>query len=74
MQAALIQDFERITPPLKVIADIERLKPFETDAFISHRALPLCAVLPESEAQVVAIVKACNVDRKSTSLNSSHRP
>ena len=61
MQAALIQDFERITPPLKVIADIERLKPFETDAFISHRALPLCAVLPESEAQVVAIVKACNV-------------
>ena len=61
MQAAVIQDFERITPPLKVIADIERLKPFETDAFISHRALPLCAVLPESEAQVVAIVKACNV-------------
>lgn len=44
MQAAVIRDFERITPPLKVIADIERLKPFETDAFISHRALPLCAV------------------------------
>ena len=61
MQSALIQDFQRITPPLKIIADTERLKPFETDAFISHRALPLCAVLPESEAQVVAIVKACNV-------------
>ena len=61
IEAALIQDFESITPRLKVIADIERLKPFETDAFISHRALPLCAVLPESEAQVVAIVKACNV-------------
>ena len=60
MQSALIQDFQRITPPLKIIADTERLKPFETDAFISHRALPLCAVLPESEAQVVAIVKACN--------------
>ena len=60
MHAALIQDFQRITPPLKIIADTERLRPFETDAFISHRALPLCAVLPETELQVVKIVKACN--------------
>ena len=60
MHAALIQDFQRIAPPLKIIADTERLKPFETDAFISHRALPLCAVLPETELQVVEIVKACN--------------
>ncbi|MCY7387282.1 MAG: FAD-binding protein [Burkholderiales bacterium] len=60
MHAPLLADFQRITPTLKVIADTERLKPFETDAFISHRALPLCAVLPESEAQVVEILKACN--------------
>ena len=60
MRADLIKDFQRIAPPLKIIADVERLKPFETDAFISHRAVPLCAVLPESEAQVIAIVKACN--------------
>ena len=61
VHTALIKDFERIMPPIKIIADAERHKPFETDAFISHRALPLCAVLPESEAQVVAIVKACQV-------------
>lgn len=60
MHAALLADFESILPPLRIIADRERLKPFETDAFISHRAVPMCAVLPESEAQVVAIVKACN--------------
>ena len=57
--AALLEDFQRVAPQLRIISDIERLKPFETDAFISHRAMPLCAVLPESEAQVVAIVKAC---------------
>ena len=61
MHSELLADFQRITPPLKIIADVERLKPFETDAFISHRAVPLCAVLPESEAQVMAIVKACNL-------------
>ncbi len=60
MHAALINDLKRITPPLRIISDTERLKPFETDAFISHRALPLCAVLPDSEAQVAAIVKVCN--------------
>ena len=60
MHAELIADFQRISPPLKLIADTERLKPFETDAYISHRALPLCAVMPDTESQVVEIVKACN--------------
>ena len=60
MHAALLADFQRITPPPRVIADTERLRPFETDAFISHRALPMCAVLPDCEAQVASIMKACN--------------
>ena len=61
MNAALLEDFSRITPPLKVIADHERLRPFETDGFISHREMPMCAVLPENEAQVAAIVRSCSV-------------
>src|SRR5205085_11408016 len=44
---------------LSVIADEEGLKPFETDAFISRRETPMLAALPETEAQVQAIVKAC---------------
>ena len=60
MNPALLEDFARITPPLNVIADHERLRPFETDAFISHRAMPMCAVLPEDEAQVAAILRACS--------------
>jgi glycolate oxidase len=59
MTTALLADFSRITPSLNVIADDERLKPFETDAFIGHRATPLCAVLPQSESQVADVLRAC---------------
>ena len=49
----------RAIPSLAVIADDEGLKPFETDAFISHRETPMLAALPETEAEVQAIVRAC---------------
>lgn len=58
--SGLLADFSRITPSLNVIVDVERLRPYETDAFISHRAVPMCAVLPETEAQVSAILKSCS--------------
>jgi glycolate oxidase len=59
-RAAMLADLRAIRPALAVIADDEGLKPFETDAFISHRETPMLAVLPESEEQVRAIVKACH--------------
>jgi glycolate oxidase len=49
----------RIQPRLSIISDQEGLKPFETDALISHRETPMLAVLPESEGQVRDVVKAC---------------
>jgi len=49
----------RAIPSLAVICDDEGLKPFETDAFISHRETPMLAALPETEAEVQAIVRAC---------------
>ena len=48
-----------IRPALHVVADDEGLKPFETDAFIQRRETPMLAALPETEAQVQAIVSAC---------------
>ena len=39
MHAPLLADFQRIAPRLKVLADLERLTGFETDAFVSHREL-----------------------------------
>ncbi len=49
-------------PGLAVIADKERLRPFETDGFIQHRALPLCAVLPDHESQVAEILMRCRAE------------
>ena len=49
----------RAVPHLTVIADEEGLRPFETDALISHRETPMLAVLPDSEEQVRAVVKTC---------------
>ena len=48
-----------VRPPLAIVADDEGLKPFETDAFISHHETPMVAVLPETEAQVRAVIRAC---------------
>jgi glycolate oxidase len=58
-RAGVLAALRAIVPPVEVIDDDERLKPFETDAFIAHRALPMAAVLPETEAQVQAVVAAC---------------
>jgi glycolate oxidase len=57
-RASLLDALGRI-PGLPVIADVEGLKPFETDAFIAVRETPLVAVLPETESQVKAVVDAC---------------
>ena len=48
-----------IRPPLDIIADDERLKPFETDAFIAHRETPLAAVIADNEEQVREVVRVC---------------
>ena len=41
-----------------MVADDEGLRPFETDAYISRRATPLVAVLPEREEQVREVLRA----------------
>jgi glycolate oxidase len=58
-RAAILADLHAIRPALTIVSDQEGLKPFETDAFISHRETPMLAALPESEEQVRAIVNAC---------------
>ena len=48
-----------IRPAIDIIADDERLKPFETDAYIAHRETPLAAVIVDDEAQVREVVRVC---------------
>jgi FAD/FMN-containing dehydrogenase len=37
----------------------EDLKPYECDGLSAYRQVPLAVALPETEAQVVAVIKAC---------------
>ncbi len=59
LRSRALDRLRSIRPAPVVIADEEGLRPFETDAFIQHRATPMLAVLPETEEQVRAIVIAC---------------
>ena len=59
IRAQALERLRAIHPRMTIIADDEGLKPFETDAFIAHRETPMLAVLPDNEAQVRAVVRAC---------------
>jgi len=54
-----LQALRAACPALAIVADEEGLKPFETDAFISHRETPMLAALPDSEGQVREVVRTC---------------
>ena len=58
-RAEALAALRAIRPALRIVADDEGLKPFETDALISHRETPMLAVLPDTEEQVRAVVRAC---------------
>lgn len=58
-KARLIQALSEILPPDYLLTAEEELRPYECDALSAYRRLPLAVVLPETEAQVVAILKVC---------------
>ncbi|MEK7736469.1 MAG: FAD-binding protein, partial [Pseudomonadota bacterium] len=49
----------RILPPAALLSATEDLKPYECDGLSAYREVPLAVALPESEAQVIAVLKAC---------------
>ena len=55
----LFSAFFSLLPTLTVLSDRERLTSFETGAFILHRVVPLCAVLPDTPAQVATVLRIC---------------
>ena len=52
-----------ILPPEALLTAAEDTKPYECDGLTLFREVPVAVVLPETEAQVVAILKACHVAR-----------
>ena len=56
----IIAGLKGFIPDDCLITDERELVPFETDAFIAYRRLPLAVVLPETTEQVSKLVKYCN--------------
>lgn len=56
---ALAESLQHAAPTATILASDETLAPFETDAFIGYRTMPLVAALPTSEADCVALIKQC---------------
>jgi len=58
-RAAIITDLARLVPGDNIITDEDELRAYECDGLSAYRQLPLIVVLPETTAQVVAILKYC---------------
>ncbi len=56
----IVEDLTDILPPGCLISEKRGLVPFETDAFIAYRQVPLAVALPETTAQVAAVLKYCS--------------
>ena len=58
-RAAIVAALRAIVPPGSVIADADGLRAYESDGLTAYRQMPLVAVLPETTAQVAAIMRWC---------------
>jgi glycolate oxidase len=58
----IIAGLRRIVPGEGVIAEPQRLKPYETDGLAIYRQPPLAVVLPETTEQVADILRFCHAN------------
>jgi glycolate oxidase len=56
----IVADLLDLLPEGCLVHEPRELVPFETDAFVSYRRLPLAVALPETTAQVGAVLKYCH--------------
>jgi glycolate oxidase len=56
----IVADLVDLLPEGCLVHEERELVPFETDAFVSYRRLPLAVALPETTAQVAAVLKYCH--------------
>lgn len=58
----IIEDLGKLLPPSCLIHRPRELVPFETDAFVSYRRIPLAVVLPQNTDQVAETMKYCSAN------------
>jgi len=57
--ATLRREVTEVVGPAGVVADPTQLRTYECDGLTGHRVVPALVVLPETAAQVAAVVAAC---------------
>ncbi|EDP65722.1 FAD linked oxidase-like protein [alpha proteobacterium BAL199] len=58
----IVAALRAIVPGEGVIADDREMRPYESDGLTAYRQLPMVVVLPETTAQVAAILKYCQAN------------
>lgn len=56
----IVADLSDLLSPECLVHEPRELVPFETDAFVSYRKVPLVVALPKTTAQVAAVMKYCH--------------
>jgi len=59
-QAAVVRALKPLLPPEALIWNAEETTPYECDGLTAYRQRPLVVALPETEAQVQAVLRACH--------------
>ncbi|MFN3304375.1 MAG: FAD-binding protein, partial [Roseateles sp.] len=59
-RAAVVAALAPLLPPHALLAQAEQTTPYECDGLTAYRQRPLAVALPETEAQVAAVLKACH--------------
>nr|WP_245365611.1 FAD-linked oxidase C-terminal domain-containing protein [Neorhizobium galegae] len=59
-RSVIIADLADLLPPECLVHEARELVPFETDAFVAYRRLPLAVALPKTTAEVAAVLKYCH--------------
>jgi glycolate oxidase len=59
-QRAVVTELRAVLPHHLVLFDEEDVRPYECDGLSAYRQVPMVVVLPEDEAQVVAVMRVCN--------------
>jgi glycolate oxidase len=62
-RSQLIAELSVILPGESLRVEFEETKPYECDGLTAYRQVPFAVALPEDEAQVVAVLKACHRHR-----------
>jgi glycolate oxidase len=58
-QRAVVAALRSVLPEHCILSDAEDTRPYECDGLSAYRQLPLAVVLPDSEAQIVNILRIC---------------